>query len=110
MSEPSLTSDKRNGESAEKVSAESSLAKLGERLFLPIIGIFELLLLFAIYIAAPVLVPIATALLLSLLLSPAVGLFERLRVPRPLSAAIVVLGLLAGFTASVYALAGPASG
>jgi predicted PurR-regulated permease PerM len=75
---------------------------------LPVMGIFVLLLLFALYLASPVLIPIATALLLSMLLAPLVGLLELIRVPRALGAAIIVLGLLLAFVTTIYALAGPA--
>jgi predicted PurR-regulated permease PerM len=75
---------------------------------LPTVGIFVLLLVFALYFASPVLIPIATALLLSMLLAPLVGLLERVYVPRVLGAAVIVLGLLLALVTTIYALAGPA--
>ena len=58
-----------------------------------------LLVFYTLFFAASLLVPIAAAVLLSMLLAPAVQLLERLRVPRLLASAIVVLsvvGLLGG--------------
>ena len=71
-------------------------------------GIFLLLLFYTLYFAAPVLMPIAVAVLFNLLLAPAVRLLARLRIPQPLGAALVLalgLGLFAG---AVSLLADPA--
>jgi predicted PurR-regulated permease PerM len=66
-----------------------------------------LAVLYTLYFARTFLIPIAFAILLDFLLSPAVRLLERLRIPNWLGAAIVVLGLV-GFTAfGVYRLSGP---
>ena len=55
-----------------------------------------LLVFYTLFFAASLLVPIAAAVLLSMLLAPAVQLLERLRVPRLLASAIVVLSDLRG--------------
>jgi predicted PurR-regulated permease PerM len=52
----------------------------------------------ALYLGADFLVPIALAFLLNILLRPLVREFERFRVPPAISAAIVVLGVLAIIT------------
>ena len=67
-----------------------------------------LALLYSLYFARDFLIPILYAALLNLLLSPVVRGLARWRVPAPLSAAILVLGLLAALGAGAYALAGPA--
>jgi predicted PurR-regulated permease PerM len=67
-----------------------------------------LLVFYILYFAASLLVPIAAAVLLSMLLAPAVQLLERLRVPRLLGSAIVVLSVVALLGAGMIALAGPA--
>src|ERR1700730_8158132 len=54
-----------------------------------------LLVFYTLFFAASLLVPIAAAVLLSMLLAPAVQLLERLRIPRLLASAIVVLSVLA---------------
>jgi predicted PurR-regulated permease PerM len=67
-----------------------------------------LALLYTLYFARDFLVPIVYAVLLNFLLSPAIRAFARLRIPPPLSAAVVVLALLAALGGGTYALAGPA--
>lgn len=67
-----------------------------------------LLVFYTLFFAASLLVPIAAAVLLSMLLAPAVQLLERLRVPRLLASAIVVLSLVGLLGAGIVALAGPA--
>ncbi|MDX2265307.1 MAG: AI-2E family transporter [Hyphomicrobiales bacterium] len=71
-------------------------------------GIFVLLVFYTLYFAAPVLIPIAAATLLSLLLYPLVERLERLRVPRGVGAALVVLAALACIVMGLARLAGPA--
>jgi predicted PurR-regulated permease PerM len=55
-----------------------------------------------------VLLPIAGAVLLSLMLSPPVRFFERLGVARAVASALVVLSVVAFLMAGLFALAGPA--
>src|SRR5688572_11564366 len=63
--------------------------------------------MYTLYFARTFLIPIAFAILLDFLLSPAVRLLEKLRIPNWLGAAIVVLSLI-GFTVlGVYRLSGP---
>ncbi|MBC8050233.1 MAG: AI-2E family transporter [Chitinophagales bacterium] len=71
-------------------------------------GIFVLLIFYTLYFAAPVLIPIAAAILLSLLLYPLVERLERLRIPRGAGAAIVVLAALGFIVMGLAQLAGPA--
>lgn len=68
-----------------------------------------LALLYTLYLGRALVVPIVLALLLYLVLSPLVGGLARLRVPRGLAAALVVLGLTAAVVGGVYALADPAT-
>ena len=73
-----------------------------------IVGIFALLMFYFLHFASPILIPIITALLLSMLLAPFVRLLEWVRVPRILGSLIVVVaaaGALFGIAAS---LRGPA--
>lgn len=70
-----------------------------------IVGIFALLVFYFLYFASPILIPIITALLLSMLLAPFVRLLDRLRVPRTLGSLIVVVaavGALVGIAASLW--------
>lgn len=67
-----------------------------------------LALLYTLYFARDFLIPIVYAVLLNFLLSPAIRALARLRIPTPLSAAVVVLTLLGALGGATYALAGPA--
>jgi predicted PurR-regulated permease PerM len=67
-----------------------------------------LALLYTLYFARDFLVPIVYAVLLNFLLSPLIRACARLHVPPPLSAAVLVLALLAALGGATYALAGPA--
>ncbi len=69
-----------------------------------IVGIFALLVFYFLYFASPILIPIITALLLSMLLAPFVRLLELVHVPRALGSLIVVVaavGALVGVAASL---------
>jgi predicted PurR-regulated permease PerM len=54
-------------------------------------GLFVLLLLYSLHIAAEIVLPIVVALLLAMLLSPPLRVLNRIGIPVPLAAAIVVL-------------------
>ena len=71
-------------------------------------GLFVIALFYTIYFAAPVLIPITIAVLLSILLAPAVERLEHLRLPRGIAAAIIVAAALAVIVGAVVTLAGPA--
>lgn len=72
-------------------------------------GILFLTLMYTLYFAAALIMPIVLALLLSLALSPVAGLLERLYVPRPIGALLVMLAVAGIMAAAVYALASPAA-
>ena len=61
-----------------------------------------------LYFAAAAFIPVAIALFFALLLSPAVDVLQRLRMPRTLAAAIVMLTLILAGVAIVDAVSGPA--
>jgi predicted PurR-regulated permease PerM len=67
-----------------------------------------LALLYTLYFAREFLIPIVFALLLNFLLSPVVRRLLRLRIKPPLSAALIVLLLLAAVSEGAYQLTGPA--
>ncbi len=71
-------------------------------------GILILLVLYTIYVSAPVLIPLTIAVLITMLLSPFMSGFDRLNMPRPLSAAILMAVVIAGLGAGAYALSSPA--
>ncbi len=96
-------------------TAPDDPAEVGSSLPLPTLApslalnVIAVLLVFCVlYLAASLLVPIATAVLLSMLLAPPVQFLERLHVPRPLASALVVLSGMALLAAGLFALAAPA--
>ena len=72
-----------------------------------LVGLFILALFATLYATRAFVLPIALAMQLALLLSPAVRALWRVGVPRPVGAALVVLAALATLGAGVYALATP---
>ena len=64
---------------------------------------------YTLYFAADLLIPIAAAILLNLLLSPLVRQLARLRVPPPVSAGVLVGGVVMLLGLAFYALAQPAA-
>ena len=72
-------------------------------------GLLILALFYTLYAAASFFMPVVLALLLNFLLSPAVRFLERLRIPTPLGAGIVLVGLLAVVGVGGYYLATPAT-
>ncbi len=84
-----------------------ALVQIDRRLLQVATAILVLLSLYAIYVSAPVLIPLTLAVLITMLLAPVMNIFDGLRLPRPLSAAIVMAAILAGGAAGAYALSGP---
>jgi len=73
-------------------------------------GLFTLAIFYTLYFASALFIPIALALLLNLLLAPAVrGLRRHLRLPEGFGAALVLVLLLATVAVSFYGLSGPAT-
>ncbi len=71
--------------------------------------IAALALTYTAYFAAPVLIPITLAVILSLTLSPLVDQLVRWYIPRGLAAAMLVLASIASVIFLIYALAEPAA-
>jgi predicted PurR-regulated permease PerM len=74
-----------------------------------IVGIFVLMVLYTVYFAAPILIPITMALLLALIFSSVIRWLEHWHVQPPVGAALVLIVMLGGIAAGVYGLAGPAT-
>lgn len=70
-------------------------------------GLLALALLYTLYFAKTLLVPIVVALLLTLLLIPAVNFFQRYRIPRALSAILLLCSIAVPFTLLGMELAFP---
>ncbi|EWY39947.1 membrane protein [Skermanella stibiiresistens SB22] len=73
------------------------------------IGLFSLAVLYTLYLARDLLLPIFLALLLSLLLRPLVKGLRRLRVPEAVSAILLVTLLFAGLAGAAFSLTDPAT-
>lgn len=74
----------------------------------PIYGLFTLAILYTLFIASDILLPLVFALLLSLLMSPAVTWCSRkLGIPRALSALVFVLSFLIGIAGIAYGVFAP---
>jgi predicted PurR-regulated permease PerM len=72
-------------------------------------GIFVLLVFYTLYFARTFLLPVVLAILLTFLLAPVVRGLEKIRLPGPVAAGLVILVLLGGVVYGIYSLSGPAS-
>jgi predicted PurR-regulated permease PerM len=72
-------------------------------------GLFVLALFYTFYFARSFLLPVVLAVLLSLILYPAVRALKRLSIPEPFGAAIVVISLTGILGTALYQLFEPAS-
>ena len=72
-------------------------------------GLFVLAVFYTAYYARSLVVPVILAVMLDFLFSPLVRRLKRARVPPALSGAVVVLGLVATLSVSIYGLSGPAA-
>ena len=71
-------------------------------------GILILLSLYTFYISSPVLIPLTLSVLIAMLLSPVMAVFDGFSFPRPLSAAIVMAIFIGALAMGAYGLSGPA--
>ena len=72
-------------------------------------GLFVLGMLAACYVAAEIILPIVLAFVLSLVLQPAMRVFERVRVPRGIAAILLIFLLFGTLGGLGTALSGPAT-
>jgi predicted PurR-regulated permease PerM len=100
---------------AGKVTARARLrvADLLKRPFgvrsIALTGLFVLAVFYSIYFMRSILLPVILALLLSYLLRPIVRGLARLKIPLPVGAAFILIGLLALIGYGISALATPAA-
>jgi predicted PurR-regulated permease PerM len=105
MSDEAVTSDA--GPTAPVQQRTAPLADLRTSTW-ALLGLLLVAVLTVLHLARDAVVPVAVALVLCLVLRPVVRAMKRLHIPEALSAALVVLGLIAGFLGAVYSLAEPA--
>jgi predicted PurR-regulated permease PerM len=99
----------RESQAAEAAQATATVPVREVAMSMPlaVTVIAVLAVLYTLYFARSFLLPIAFAVLLDFLLSPAVRFLNRLHIPTPLGAAVMVLGLVGLGALGVYELAGP---
>jgi predicted PurR-regulated permease PerM len=87
-----------------------STSPLSSRLLGPLLaGIFAVLVIAGLQFAGSLLVPIAVALLLTLLLGPLVRWMRKFGVAEPVGAGLIVFGTMTLFTLAIVVLATPAA-
>jgi predicted PurR-regulated permease PerM len=113
MKLPSKVSD--DEQDAEKVESKARLrvAEAVERPFdvrsIALTGLFILAIFYTIYFMRSVLLPVVLALLLSYLFRPVVRGLAQLKIPLPVGAALILIGLLALVGSGISALATPSA-
>ncbi len=95
-------------ETAQALYKPEPLVEIARRLLHVATGVLVLLSVYTFYVSSPVLIPLILAVLITMLLTPAIGLLDRLGLPRPLSAAIVLAILLGVLGGGAYGLSAPA--
>lgn len=94
----------------QQQSSTSKLVSVIQRqdLSTPIYGLFTLAILYTLFIASDILLPLVFALLLSLLMSPAVTwCAKHLRMPRALSGLVLVFAVVAAIGGITYGVFAP---
>ncbi len=95
-------------ETEEAPGTPEPLVQIARRLLHVATGILVLLSVYTFYVSSPVLIPLTLAVLITMLLAPAMGLLDRFKMPRPLSAAVVLAILVGILGGGAYGLSGPA--
>jgi predicted PurR-regulated permease PerM len=108
-----LPDDTREAEEVA-VRARSRIAELSQKPFdvrsIALTGLFILAVFYTIYFMRSILLPIVLALLLSYLLRPILRGLAQLKIPLPVGAALILIGLLALVGYGISTLATPAVG
>ena len=93
-------------EAPEELLADMPLPSDAKTFFLG--GIFVFLMLTAAYVASDIVLPMIFAVMLNLLMQPALRALERLRAPRALGALLLILVVIATIVGLGAAVSGPA--
>ncbi len=99
----------RAPEAHEKTRPEELIGYRPSGVRLAVVGLFGLALLYTMYFARPVVLPMVVAVLLAFVLDPVVGALGRLRIPRPLATFLILFGLIAGGGYGALQLVDPAT-
>ena len=92
----------------EIVHSPVTPARARARGALPVVGLFAMALVASLYFASAILMPILFGMVLAVMLAPAVERLSRLRIPEPISAAIVMFAMLGLLVLAVELLVLPA--
>ena len=106
-----ITSGPSHGQASASLDAASTTPRTHVEIDgatrVSIIGLFTLGVLAALYFAQALLIPLTLAVLLFLTFRPVVRWGARHRIPAALSAAVIVIGLVAAIAGIFYTLSGP---
>jgi hypothetical protein len=86
----------------------AALVEITRRLLHVATSILVLLSIYTFYVSSPVLIPLTLAVLITMLLAPVMSLLDGLKLPRPLSAALVMAMMVGIVGGGAYGLSGPA--
>jgi predicted PurR-regulated permease PerM len=89
------------------VTESVSVAEPSQTRSVAVVVLAVLAVLYSLYFARTFLIPIAFALLLDFLFSPAVRAMERFHIPAPMGALLIIAGLVGTITLGAYQLATP---
>lgn len=87
----------------ESAEPTPPLVRRSELVAYTLLALLVIVIVAALYVAKPFFLPIVTAFVVGTMLSPAAGLMERFRIPRPLAAALIV-AVVFGVAAFIVAL------
>ncbi len=94
----------------EKTTAPAENSLPGPQVSTALRGLFLLAVFYTIYLTRSLLLPVVLATMLTYLLVPLARLGSKIRMPRPLSSALIVMGLLAALGFGFSSLVEPAAG
>lgn len=86
----------------------STLPRTRSRGILPVVGLFAMAVVAALFFARAILMPILFGMVLAVMLAPAVERLTRLRIPEPLGAALVMAAMLGLLVLAIELLVLPA--
>ncbi len=108
-SSTAVVSGEQTGPSQDAQERQAEMPLPQDFLSLMVTGIFVLLLLFALYFTAEVVLPIIFAIILYLVLQPAMRGAAKLRVPKAVAALFIILVFFGSVGALGLTLSGPAA-
>ena len=111
---PTIAEVVKDGDAPQEATPRFRIPDLLRRPFdvrsVALTGLFVLAIFYTVYFTRAVLLPVVLAMLLSYLFRPVVRALARGRIPPPLSAALILLGVVAIIGYGISALAAPAAG